>query len=70
MRKKTAKSTNKKNIADEQRLSKPKLFQDDAISILRIFEAQLKEQKIPAKKTDKEIVKLITGIHRKNSRAN
>jgi hypothetical protein len=55
----------KKLSAEERQLLHMKLFAADAISEMKVFEAQLKKKKKPVKMTDDEIVSLTTSIRRK-----
>jgi hypothetical protein len=62
---KTILSAAKKLSAEEKQLLRMQLFAADALSEMKAFELRLKKKRKPVKKTDEEIVSIITSIRRK-----
>lgn len=67
---KTALSAVKKLSATEKQLLRLQVFGSDALAEMKSFEQQLKKNKKPVKKTDDEIVSIVTSIRRnRNARS-
>ncbi len=58
-------SSAKKLSAEEKQLLRLQLFVSDVLKEMKAFESGLKKKKPAVKKTDDEIVSLITSIRRK-----
>jgi hypothetical protein len=62
---KTLLSAIRKLSAEEKQLLRLQLLAPDALTEIKVFEAQLKKKKSLVKKTDEEIVSLTTSIRRR-----